>query len=109
MTSFTNLLLDEDGDGLLAVFDISSARGIFERGYAPVGPAITADSRQTRLSVKELDAGLDPFARLGGMGDDEEDAGLVELEGVFGVEGEGGGTEAVEGLLGVYVVGGCLC
>ena len=90
MPSLTNLLLNEDGDGLFSVFDVSGARGVLERGYAPVGPAITADGGQARLAVEEFDAGLDPFAGLGRMGDDEEDAGLVELEGVFGVEGEGG-------------------
>lgn len=69
---------------------------------------IAADGGDARLGVVELDAGLDPFAGLGGwVGESEEEAGLVVLGGVGGGEGEGGALEGGEGTFAVRAEGGC--
>lgn len=71
--------LDQNGDGLAPGLDLRGGRGV---GDAPVGPVVAADGGEARLAVEVLDAGLDPLAREGGLGEDEDDAGLVELVGV---------------------------
>lgn len=76
---------------------------------APISPAVTADGGKAGLVVEELDAGLDPLSRGGGgawLGEFEENAGLVELEGVGGGESDGCGDELGERLAGVRLVRG---
>lgn len=73
--------LHQNGHALAPGLDLCGGRGV---GDAPVGPVVAADGGEARLAVEVLDAGLDPLARSGsgGFGEDEEDAGLVELVGV---------------------------
>lgn len=94
---------DQDGDGLAAGLDVGGGAGV---GDAPVGPVVAADGGEARLAVEELDARLDPFAGGAGLGQDENEAGLVELVGVGGGEGEGCGLELGEGVFGEGLVGG---
>lgn len=97
--------LDQNGHALAPGLNLRGGRGV---GDAPVGPVVAADGGQARLAVEVLDAGLDPLAREGGggLGEDEEDAGLVELVGVCGCECDGGGFELGEGVFGEGFVGG---
>lgn len=95
--------LDGDGDGAGGVADLVAAGGV---GDAPVGVVVGADGGQAGRVVEELDARLDPFP-VGAVGELEEDAGLVELVGVCGEEGDACGFEAEGWALGMDAIGGC--
>lgn len=99
--------LHENGHGLGTGLDVCRGRG--DVGDAPVGPVVAADGGEAGRVVEVLDAGFDPFAggAGGGTGEEEEDAGLVELVGVCCCEGEACGAEFWKGVLGEGFVGGC--
>lgn len=95
------LALDADGDAAGAGDDVVGVLGV---GDGPVGPGVAADGAEARAGVEELEAGLDPLARVGRVGEEQEEAGLVELVGVGGGECEGCGGECLEGAGGVGAV-----
>lgn len=100
-----NLLLDLDGDGLLATLDVLPVRG---GGDRPVGEVVGAHGREARLALVEFNASLDPFAGVGlvGVGHGEDETGLVVLVNVVAGESDGDTAEAGKRFLGEEVLGG---
>lgn len=87
--------LHADGDALPSRDDVTV--GVGQGGDTPVGVVVAADDGEAGHAVEELDAGLDPLGRAGGgVGEAEDEAGLVELDCVGAGEGDGGGLELGE-------------